>query len=131
MVSSGEGRFGDGNFDRFEKWFAGLPRTIHPRDYLTDGKSGGYCWLYMYEDGMDTAGFEVADFRGGLYAVATDIDQKTNVKAMDRAVNKFLKANGFVRDNSRKQLGNIITPPEAQKVMGYNHMDYYTPVKVR
>jgi hypothetical protein len=31
----------------------------------------------MYEDGMNVPNeFEIIDFQGGLYAIATDIDQK-------------------------------------------------------
>lgn len=39
--------------------------------------------------------------------------------------------NGFERDASRSELGNIITSPAAQKVMGYEQMDYYTPIKAK
>ena len=37
--------------------------------------------------------------------------------------------NGFERDNSRFELGNIITSPLANEIMGYNQMDYYMPIK--
>ena len=42
---------------------------------------------------------------------------------------KFLSENGFERDTSRSELGNIITSPLAQEIMGYEQMDYYTPIK--
>ena len=44
--------------------------------------------------------FDIIDFTGGLYAVATDIDQQTGTEAMGRAVDEFLDANGFERDPS-------------------------------
>lgn len=44
-------------------------------------------------------------------------------------IDKFLCENGFERDTSRPELGNIITPPQAQKIMGNEHMDYYNPIK--
>lgn len=77
------------------------------------------------------AEFERIDFPGGLYAVATDIDQKTDTELMKKEVDKFLNENGFIRDDSRPELGNIITSPAAQKVMGYEQMDYYTPIKCK
>ncbi len=133
MVSSGIGMFGWDKFNRFEKWRKTQPVTVYPRDFLFwDGIyriSGGFHWLYMYEEGMDTGDFDVVDFKGGLYAVATDIDQKTKMKPMIKAVNKFLKANGLTRDDSRPELGNIITSTRAQAVLGYAQMDYYAPVK--
>ena len=48
---------------------------------------------------------------------------------MNSQVDVFLSENGFERDTSRFELGNIITPPEVQKILGYCQMDYYTPIK--
>ena len=75
--------------------------------------------------------FEVIDFQGGLYAVATDIDQKTDKKLLNAEVDTFLKENGFEREPSRPELGNIITSPAVREIMGYEQMDYYIPVKAR
>ncbi len=74
---------------------------------------------------------EIIDFQGGLYAVATDIDQKTDKDRMNREIDKFLSENGFERDTLRPELGNIITSPLAQKIMGYEQMDYYTPIQAK
>lgn len=89
-------------------------------------------WLYMYEEGMNVPGeFEIINFQGGLYAVATDIDQKTDKELMDTEINKFLSENGFERDPSRSELGNIFTSPLAKEIMGYEQMDYYIPIKAK
>ena len=77
------------------------------------------------------AEFGVIDFTGGLYAVTTDIDQKTDIDALNAQVDEFLNANGFERDKSRPDLGNIITPPAARETMGYSQMDYYTAIKAK
>ena len=135
MVSSGIGMFGEEKFDVFFKWFSSQPKTIFPKDFLfwdngEHGGSGGFHWLYIYEEGMDTPqDFAVIDFKGGLYAVATDIDGQTDMAFLDAARDEFLKANGFAVDESRARMGNIITSPLAEKIMGYNQMDYYTPIK--
>lgn len=50
---------------------------------------------------------------------------------MRNEVDAFLRANGLERDTSRPELGNIITSPMAQEIMGYEQMDYYTPVRRR
>lgn len=129
MVSSGTGMFGDETFTRFDEWFSSQKRGMFPKDFLYwDGE--GFNWLYFYEDGMEVpAGFDVIGFRGGLYAIATGIDQKTDMDAMNAEVDSFLKESGFERDSSRPQLGNVITPPIAREVMGYEQMNYYFPIQ--
>lgn len=67
----------------------------------------------------------------GLYAVATDIDQKTDKERMNAEMDKFLSGNGFERDTSRPELGNIITSALAKKIMGYEQMDCYIPIKAK
>ena len=131
MVSSGKGMFGEEKFDRFDEWLSSQKRGLFPKDFLF-GEEDGLTWLYMFGDGMSVPPeFEIIDFQGGLYAVATDIDQKTDMDSMNAEVNAFLSENGFERDTLRKDLGNIITSQAAQKIMGYEQMDYYFPIKAK
>ncbi len=131
MVSSGMGMFGEDNFNIFDEWLSSQKRSLFPKDFLyLAGES--FVWLYMYEDGMNVPKeFEIIDFQGGLYAVATDIDQKADKELMNTEIDKFLSQNGFERDASRQELGNIITSPLANKIMGYEQMDYYFPIKAK
>ena len=130
MVSSGTGMFGEENFNLFEEWFSSQKRSLFPKDFLY-WAGEGFVWLYMFEDGMVVPqGLEIIDFPGGLYAVATDIDQKTDKELMNTEIDKFLNENGFVRDTSRPELGNIITSPLVKKIMGYEQMNYYIPVNI-
>ena len=131
MVSSGAGMFGQEKFGRFSEWFSSLPKTIYPKDFLYwDGTA--FCWLYLYDEHLKVPReFEVIDFEGGLYSVVTDIDQQTDVEAMDREVDIFLEKNGFVRADSRFKMGNIITSSLTQSILGYEQMDYYSPIKVK
>lgn len=133
MVSSGVGMFGEEKLERFDQWFSTLPRGIFPRDFLFwDAAAGGFQWLYQYEEGMQVPSeFQVIDFQGGLYAVATDVDQNTDEAAMAAGVDQFLQAHGLERDLSRPQLGNVITSPRAEKILGFLQMDYYIPVKAK
>lgn len=50
---------------------------------------------------------------------------------MDKDVDEFLEKSGFIRDESRPKMGNVITSPIANAVLNYNQMDYYTPIKPR
>ena len=129
MVSFGTGMFGEGKLNLFDEWLSSQKRGLFPKDFLF-WAGEGFVWLYMYEDGMKVPNeFEIIDFKGGLYAVATDIDQKTDKGLMDTEIDQFLSENGFKRDTSRSELGNIITSPAVNKIMGYDQMDYYFPIK--
>ena len=131
MVSSGVGMFGKGNFNIFEEWFSLQKRSLFPKDFLY-WAGDGFVWMYMFEEGIAVPPeLEIIDFQGGLYAVATDIDQKTDKELMKTEMDKFLSENGFERDLSRSELGNIITSPLAQEIMGYEQMDYYIPIKAK
>jgi len=134
MVASGVGMFGDGPLEAFDEWFSQFPRSIYPKDFLfwddSDPEKSGFRWLYLYEEGMTVPdAFSLTDFPGGLYAVATDIDQQTDMDDMNHAVDAFLTETGFVRDADRPSLGNVITSPQAQEILGYVQMNYWFPIR--
>jgi len=136
MVASAVGMFGERAIDAFDAWLETMPRPMFPRDFLTwddsDPAHPGFRWYYQYEEGMILpAGATVVDFPGGLYAVATDVDETPERAAMDAAVAEFIAAHGFERDDTCRPLGNIITSPAAKRVMGFHQMDYYYPVRPR
>ncbi len=129
MVSTGVGMFGDDSFASFDAWFSALLRPKDARDFLAAAKNGVE-WLYIHEEGMSVPErLRIIDFKGGLYAICTDIDGQTDVAAMDAELLAFLKANGFEQDPSRRKMRNVITPPEAEPILGYQQMDYYTPIR--
>ncbi|MCI8442921.1 MAG: AraC family transcriptional regulator [Provencibacterium sp.] len=131
MVSSGIGMFGEEKFERFSAWLSSQKPCLFPKDFLFF-EGTGFHWLYLYEEGMAVPEeFAIIDFPGGLYAAAADIDQKTDRGRMREEIDAFLQENGLERDHSRAELGNIITSPAAQKILGYEQMDYYTPVKAK
>lgn len=128
MVTSGTGFFGDEKFNRFEQLLNNEACTTpYPMDFLT-GNEHGMEWLYLYRDGMDTLGMEVIDFPAGLYAVVCGIDAQSNEAEM-AAVMEFIEKHGLMRDDSRPDMGHIIGSAETQAVLGYDQMDYWTPVK--
>ena len=119
MISSGIGMFGEEKFNLFDEWLSSQKLGLFPKDFLY-WAGEGFVWLYMYEEGMNVPEeLEIIDFLGDLYAVATDIDQETDKEFMNTEIEKFLSENGFERDISRSELGNIIMSPLAKKIMGY------------
>lgn len=133
MVSSQPGMFGDGKLEAFMLWMDRQKAGIWPKDFLTDepGTNGAQLrWLHLCEGDEEIPdGLEAYMFRGGLYAVATDVDQQTDYPSFVQAVQREIARMGFVPDEGRLQLGNIITPPAAQAVLGYSQMDYYFPIR--
>jgi len=130
MVSSGIGMFGEEKFSNFHKWFNSLPqKTMFPQNFLFED-GGKLHWVQMYEDGINVPDeFEIIDFKGGLYAVSTDIDQKTDVEAMNKIKKDYFELHGFEIDTSRPELGSIINSSLTIEILGYSQMDYYTPIK--
>ncbi|MNC53372.1 hypothetical protein D3C75_1027760 [compost metagenome] len=82
---------------------------------------------------MDTAGFEVVDFEGGLYAVATSIDgnEEDSSKVYHQIVEWVVNSGCFEMDEGRFSLGHITTPQSATKAMGYAQMENYIPIKIK
>lgn len=136
MVASPVGMFGEIALDAFNAWMEEQPRSLFPRDFLTwddsDPAHPGFRWYYLYEEGMALPeGAEVVDFPGGMYAVATDVDQPEDRAPMDAAVAQFITEHGLERDDTRRPLGSIITSPAVSSVLGFEQMDYYYPVRSR
>lgn len=132
MVSSPCAMFGEGKLEAFADWFDQFERSAFPKDYLFfDAAQGGFTWYYIHDAGMSVPeAFDIVEFPGGLYAVATDVDGQSDEPARS-AIRAFLERNPcFEPDPNREPLGNIITPPSASRAMGYNQMDYYTPIRV-
>jgi len=133
MVSSGIGNFGEGKFKIFEEYFTSLPPTIFPHDFLFwdngENGEGGFHWLYLYDKNMDVPGeLSIIDFKGGLYSVVTAIDQQDNSEAM-RVRDAYLESHNLEIDKSRPELGNIGTGPLGKSILGFEQMNYYTPIK--
>ena len=131
MAASGCVLFGEGPLERFSAWFSARPATMFPRDFLWyDAERGGFVWYYMLSEGESApSGFGSVDFAGGLYAVATGPDQQPS-DDVHAAIDAFIAAHpGLERDDTRAELGNIVTSPAACAELGYHQMDYYVPVR--
>ena len=133
MVVSGAGLFGDGVLEQFMEWMDSQKRSAFPHDFLSfDGQK--FIWHYIYEEGMAVPeSLNIVPFSGGLYAVATGRDgDAADAQAAKAAIDAFINNSGcFERDTNRLELGNIITPPDAESALGYSQMDYYTPIRIK
>lgn len=131
MVASQCSMFGEGKLEKFDEWFSQFPRELFPKDFLWyDKKQNGFIWYYIYDDSMDVPNdFDIVDFDGGLYAVITGIDEKDSTEEMN-IVKKFINEHDSIEEDiTRVYLGNVITSPKSSKILGYEQMDYYVPIK--
>jgi len=128
VVCSEYGMFGDGKLEAFNAWFSKIDRPIFPNDYLYfDSKKELFRWIYIYSEGLETEGFEVEDFEGGLYAVVAGIDNTDTTEVFD-TIYAYLKEKELIVDESRYYLGNIPTTEAGFKALGYNQMNYFVPI---
>lgn len=131
IVSSQCGVFGDGRLEKFDEWFSSFPKEMFPKDFLWyDKEQNGCVWFYIYDESMDVPkDFNITDFEGGLYAVITGIDGNDTTEVIS-TVKKFIRENDKIEEDiTREYLCNVITPPTATEILGYNQMDYYAPIK--
>lgn len=134
MVSSGLGNFGDPNFRLFEEWFD--QQTVYPGlysyDFVSDCGGLGMQWMYIYDERMEVPNtLKIIDFKGGYYAVVTAIDcDASSYECAMASRDAYLRANGLELDDSRWQLGHILTGyPLVKEIFGAGQMDYWMPIK--
>lgn len=125
MASSGVGMFGEEKFDRFCDWFSSQPRSIYPKDFLywddTNPDHPGMHWLFICDGGtMVPSEFDIIVFSGGLYAVATDIDQNTDMNAMRIA---------WVKDGTSPTAGRIRIGDTQRTPWTFLFSEYHTDIK--
>ncbi|MEI6579781.1 MAG: AraC family transcriptional regulator [Eubacteriales bacterium] len=145
MVTSGPANGSDafvpeGALMRFFEWLTEFDKEradrFYPRDFLWSPPGGGFQWGYAVEEvPVDTGGFEVIDFPGGLYAVAISVDADgKDHNRIYNGIQKWVKKSGcFVLDETdkRRSLGNITSPEYVKEIMGYDQMDLYMPIRIK
>lgn len=121
----------------FSAWFSKIDGSglFMPGDFLWyDEDARGMEWWYIFAEGMDTAGFEAVDFDGGLYAAAISVDEdETDGTRVYEGIKAWITERGFAPDERprHRTMFHIPTPSEAKKVMGFNQLDIFVPVKVK
>ena len=131
---------------RFNEWWT-APDALRKdrffaRDFMWwDEKTGGYAWGFAVPEmpaagsGMDTGGYEIIDFPGGLYAVANFVDDDEEPGGgikIYTVINAWVENSScFKVDTSRYCLNHFIGTPTAKEAMGYGQQDLYVPIRIR
>lgn len=139
MATSGV-KNGD-NHKRFEKMWNRLDKNrkdkFFPRDFMWyDEDSGKTVWWYAIEDWVteaDTAGFDIVDFEGGLYATAIvpDFDYSEAKRAYDSLTAWIAEHDNFAlyQHQGHKALWHV-TSPDTRKLLGYRQVEYFFAIRV-
>ena len=128
-------RSGNTDLEEFDKWWSSVPveQSLFPRDFMWyNPRLNCFEWLFAIPENMtDTNGYEVFDFPGGLYAVATAYDEGEEIMRVNKLVHKWVDESGeFEVSNStndteeRYDMGHIITPAGVYRPQ----MDLFIPI---
>ncbi len=100
-----------------------------------DENSGKTVWWYAVEDWVtpaDTAGFDMVDFEGGLYAtvIVPDFDYSEAKRAYDSLQAWIAEHDNFTLDERQghKALWHV-TSPDTRKLLGYRQVEYFFAIK--
>lgn len=140
-------RSGHYDLEAFSVWWSAIKvpaaGDLCPRDFMWFNPAlQADEWLYVLPDGMvDSGGFDVFDFPGGVYAVATcadDISQPDNVTAVDMLIHQWIAQSDVFDEEPnhdpaklRYDMAHVITPKSAQQAMSYAQMDLFVPIVLR
>ncbi len=127
------------DLDEFDAWWSALDKArsdkFYPRDFMYfDKKMNDLVWLYaLPATDIDTGGFQLVDFKGGLFAVAVSIDRDdVDGERVYGEIQAWIKESGcFSLDETEDRLSlfHVITSDEAASKMGYRQLDIYVPIR--
>lgn len=131
-------RSGRGDLDAFDQWWSALDaqrkNRLCPHDFMWfNPKLGNLEWLYVLEEGVtDTAGYEVFDFPGGLYAVAACKDEDPETEETTQLIRQWVTASERFalapESSGRYEMAHVITPLNGKELLGYHQLDLFIPI---
>ncbi|MBI9012625.1 MAG: MerR family transcriptional regulator [Clostridiales bacterium] len=128
-------RSGHTDLSIFDEWWSRVkvPQSMFPRDFMWyNTRIDCFEWLFVIPDDMsDTNGYEVFDFPGGLYAVATAYDEGEEINRINTLVHKWVHDSDDYEEhintneeNERYDMGHVITPIGVSRPQ----MDLFIPI---
>lgn len=140
VASGWKGDFG-GVLDFMGAWIsgdeAGSPFTSP--DFLCFNEPMSFLWLKLLpDDKVDTKGFEIIDFFGGLYVSAIAIDENMDdlMKTIDSLKNWVKEQDNFDLDfrQGRYRMTRRFTSDKTseafEKALGYGQLEVFIPIKI-
>lgn len=114
-------RSGNTDLGEFDQWWSSVSveQSLFPRDFMWyNPKLDCFEWLFAIPENMnDTNGYEVFDFPGGLYAVATANDEGEEISRVNGLIHKWVDESEEYEVSSssndiseRYDMGHIVSP---------------------
>lgn len=95
-------------------------------------------WIWAVEEWVteeDTKPYELIEFEGGLYAAAMSVDGDDDIAGrVYSGILKWLEESGFEPDErpGHRTMCHMVNPTdEIKRVLGYDQIDIYVPIKIR
>ncbi|EGD45962.1 transcriptional regulator, MerR family [Ruminiclostridium papyrosolvens DSM 2782] len=128
-------RSGNTDLGEFDKWWSSVvvEQSLFPRDFMWyNSKLNYFEWLFTIPENMtDTNGYEVFDFPGGLYAVATAYDEGEEISRINGLIHKWIDeseefevSNNENDTDERYDMGHIVSPMGVYR----SQMDLFIPI---
>lgn len=136
-------RSGGRDLEEFDRWWSKIASeetgVMYPKDFMWyNEKLGCLEWIYAIPQNLEnTSDYEVFDFPGGLYAVATAYDEdEDRAEAYNRIYTWVKSSEHFdlaTEENdpnyhTRYGMGHVITP---QGLPIRNQFDIYVPLNLK
>ena len=139
MVTSGL----KGDQKKFNKMWSKLDKKrkdkFFPRDFMFfDEKTQKNVWLYAVEEWVtekDTEGFDIIDFKGGIYAtgIAPQKPYEEGLKVFNVIKDWVNSGKAFVLDRNEKRpdFWHVVGTSVTDKALGYRQIEIFIPIKLR
>jgi hypothetical protein len=141
-------RSGGKDLGEFDRWWSAVSAqdriSLFPRDFMWwNPRLNADEWLYALplaaETGslVDSGGYEVFDFPGGLYAVAACKDENSEIEKTSKLIHEWIARSEIFAEapvdesNPRYEMGHVITPINAKEMMGHHQLDLFVPIVYR
>lgn len=128
--------------DAFDKWWSSIDikHYITPRDFMWYNSNRNCMeWIFAIPEGhTDAGGYELIDFAGGLYAVATSRDSENDSNETKESIRKWISDSDCFELSTqqndhveRYEMYHVITPKIFKEKMGYHLSDIFVPIVLK
>ena len=136
VVSSGRFTIGDEVFNKFSESILKKQTDLFPNDFMWyDSKSRKMVWYYvLLNKSINTNGFDILDFDGGLYAsaVAKDGDD-VDGELVYNMIKEWIEQSDYFELDEREERQTMfhMPLPRTKEIMGYAQLEIFVPIKVK
>ncbi|HEX3021216.1 MAG TPA: transcriptional regulator [Lachnospiraceae bacterium] len=126
-------------FEAFDKWWSAIDVSnyITPRDFMWYNEKEKYMeWVFAVPDNYSNfSNYQLVDFPGGLYAIATSKDSEEDCNSTKELIRKWVVESGCFElsteandTNLRYTMSHVLTPKIFKEKMGYHLSDHFVPI---